>query len=91
VKGHPSRLEQMEDRISELEVKTEIKEKNRRNLSQILKSCEKNMQLNDSIKRPNSRIMSTEEGEEVQTKVIYNIFNKITKENFPNLEKVLPI
>jgi hypothetical protein len=35
--------------------------------------------------------MSTEEGEEVQTKVIYNIFNKITKENFPNLEKVLPI
>jgi hypothetical protein len=35
--------------------------------------------------------MGIEEGEEVQTKGIHNIFNKIIKENFPNLEKVLPI
>jgi hypothetical protein len=34
VEGHSSRLEQVEDRISELEDKMEIKEKNRRNLSQ---------------------------------------------------------
>jgi predicted nucleic acid-binding Zn-ribbon protein len=34
VKGHSSRLEQVEDRISELEDKIEIKEKNRRTLSQ---------------------------------------------------------
>jgi hypothetical protein len=34
VAGHLSRLQQVEDRISELEEKTEIKEKNRRNLSQ---------------------------------------------------------
>jgi hypothetical protein len=34
VAGHSSRLQQVEDRISELEEKTEIKEKNRRNLSQ---------------------------------------------------------
>jgi hypothetical protein len=27
----------------------------------------------------------------VQTKGIYNIFNKIITENFPNLEKALPI
>jgi hypothetical protein len=34
VEGHTTKLEQMEDRISELKDKTEIKEKNRRNLSQ---------------------------------------------------------
>jgi hypothetical protein len=33
VEGHSSRLEQVEDRISELEDKIEIKEKKRRNLS----------------------------------------------------------
>jgi hypothetical protein len=35
--------------------------------------------------------MGIEEGEEVQTKGIHSIFNKTIKENFPNLEKVLPI
>jgi chromosome segregation ATPase len=34
MEGHSSRLEQVEDRISELEDKIEIKEKNRKNLSQ---------------------------------------------------------
>jgi hypothetical protein len=34
VKGHSSRLEQVEDRISELKDKIEIKEKSRRTLSQ---------------------------------------------------------
>jgi hypothetical protein len=35
--------------------------------------------------------MGIEEGEEVQAKGISNIFNSIVIENFPNLEKVLPI
>jgi hypothetical protein len=35
--------------------------------------------------------MSTEEGEEVQAKGICNVFNKIITENFPNLEKTIPI
>jgi hypothetical protein len=34
VEGHSSRLEHVEDRISDLKDKIEIKEKNRRNLSQ---------------------------------------------------------
>jgi hypothetical protein len=43
----------MEDRISGLEDKTDIKEKTEL-LDKILKSCERNMQeLSDSIKRPN--------------------------------------
>jgi hypothetical protein len=47
-------------------------------------------EFSNSIKRPNLRIMGIE-GEEVQAKGICNIFNKLITENFPNLEKVLPI
>jgi hypothetical protein len=35
--------------------------------------------------------MDIEEGEEVQTKEICNIFNKIITEKFPNFKKALPI
>jgi hypothetical protein len=35
--------------------------------------------------------MGIEKGEEVQAKRIQNIFNKIITENFPNLEKTMPI
>jgi hypothetical protein len=35
--------------------------------------------------------MGIEEGEEVQAKGMCNIFNKIITENFPNLEKSMPI
>jgi hypothetical protein len=48
-------------------------------------------ELTDSIKRPNSRIMDIEEGEDMQAKRICNIFNKIITENFPNLEKTISI
>jgi hypothetical protein len=48
-------------------------------------------ELTNSIRRPNQRILGIEEGEEVQSKGIHNIFSKIITENFPNLKKVLPI
>jgi hypothetical protein len=35
--------------------------------------------------------MGTEEGQEVQAKGMHNIFKKIITENFPNLEKTMPI
>jgi chromosome segregation ATPase len=90
IEGH-SRLEQVEDRISELEDKMEIQGKTEELLVRQHKTCQRNMQeLTDSIKRPNLRIMAIEEGEEVQAKWIGSIFNKIKTENFPNLEKVMP-
>jgi hypothetical protein len=92
VEGHSSRLEQLEDRISELKYITEIKEKTEDILVKQHKSCERNMQEHsNSIKRTNLRIMGIEEGEEVQVKGIHNILNKIITESFPKLEKVLPI
>jgi hypothetical protein len=48
-------------------------------------------ELSNSIKSQNLRITGIEDREEVQTKGICNIFNKIITENFPNLKKVLPI
>jgi hypothetical protein len=47
-------------------------------------------ELTDSIKRPNLRVMGIE-GEKVQTKGMSNTFNKVITENFPNLEKTMPI
>jgi chromosome segregation ATPase len=92
MEDHSSRLEKAEDRISELEHEMVIKGKAEEKLVRQLKSCERNMQeITDSIKRTNQRTMGIEEGEEVQAKGIHNIFNKIIKEIFPNLEKIMPI
>jgi chromosome segregation ATPase len=92
MEGHSSRIKQTEDRISELEDEMVIKGKTEELLDKQLKTCERNMQeLTDSIKRPSLRIMGIEEGEEVQTKGMHNIFYKIITKNFPNLEKTMPI
>jgi chromosome segregation ATPase len=59
---HSSRLEKVEDRISELEDKMEIKWKTEELLVKELKVCERNMQeLTDFIKRPKVRIMGIQE------------------------------
>jgi septal ring factor EnvC (AmiA/AmiB activator) len=64
MEGHSSRLEQAEDRISELEDKMEIKGKTEKLLVKQLKTCERNMQeVTNSIKRPNLRLMGIEEGD----------------------------
>jgi ADP-dependent phosphofructokinase/glucokinase len=90
MEGQSNRIEQAEDRISELEDEMVIKGKTKELLVKQLKTCENKMQeLTYSIKRPNLRIMGIEEGEEVQAKGMCNITH-IT-ENFPNLEKTMPI
>jgi hypothetical protein len=90
VEGHSSRLEQEEDRISELKDKTDIKGKTEVLLVKQLKTYKRNMQeLTDPIKIQNLRIMGIEEREEVQAKGIHNIISRIIAENFLNLEKVL--
>jgi hypothetical protein len=87
-----SRLEQAEDRISELEDEMVIKGKTKELLVKQLKTSEKKVEeLTDSNKRPNLRIMGIEEGQEVQAEVMHNIFNKIITENFQNLVKTMPI
>jgi phosphatidate phosphatase PAH1 len=73
-----SRLQQAEDRISELEDEMVIIGNTEKLLVRQLNTCERNMQeFTNTIKMTNLRIMSIEEGEEVQAKGIHNIFNKI--------------
>jgi hypothetical protein len=63
------RLEQAEDRISELKDEIVIKGKTEELLVRKLKTCERNMEkFNDSIRKPNLRILGIEEGEKVPAK-----------------------
>jgi hypothetical protein len=48
-------------------------------------------EIEDTMRRPNLRIISIEEKEDFQLKGPVNIFNKIIKENFPNLRKEMPM
>jgi septal ring factor EnvC (AmiA/AmiB activator) len=58
MEGQSSRVEQTENRISELEDEIVIKGKTEKLLIKQLKTCEKTMQkLTNSIKRSNLRIM----------------------------------
>jgi hypothetical protein len=90
MEGQSSRIEQTEDRISELEDEMVIKGKTEELLTKhsipVKRKCK-----NSPTKRPKLRIMITEDGEEVQAKGMCNIFKKIMTENFPNLEKDSPI
>jgi hypothetical protein len=75
-----------------LKDKINIKEDKEEYLDKRPTNCKRIMQeLCDSIKRPNLRIMDTEEGEAIQAKGICNLFNKIIAENFPNLQKEMHI
>jgi hypothetical protein len=51
MEGHSSRLEQVEDRIPELEDKKEIKGKTEKLLVKPLKTCERNMQGQKDLKK----------------------------------------
>jgi TolA-binding protein len=73
---HSSRLEQVEDRISELEDKIEIKGKAEELVVKQLKTYKRNFQeLSNSTKRRNLRIMGLEDGKRYKQKgfVIYSI------------------
>jgi Mg2+ and Co2+ transporter CorA len=75
MEGQSSRIEEAEDRISELEDEMVIKGKTEELSVKQLKTCEKKMhKLTDSIKRPNLRIMGIEEGKRCKQRecVIYS-------------------
>ena len=52
----------------------------------------KNIQeIQDTMRRPNLRIIEVDKNEEFRIKGPANIFNKIIEENFPNLKKEMPM
>jgi hypothetical protein len=48
-------------------------------------------EIQDTMRRPNQRILGIEDSEDSQLKGTVNIFNKIIDENFPNLKKEMPM
>jgi hypothetical protein len=82
----------MEERVSGAEdsiekIGTTIKEntKRKRILTQNIQ------EIQDTMWRPNLRIIGVDENEDFQLKGPANIFNKIIGENFPNLKKEKPM
>ena len=49
------------------------------------------LEIQDTLRRPNLRIIGIEEMEDSQLKGPVDIFNKIVEENFLNLKKEMPI
>jgi predicted nucleic acid-binding Zn-ribbon protein len=87
-----NRIQEMEKRISGAEdsiekIGTTIKEN-----TKCKKILTQNFQkIQDTMRRPNLRIIGVEENEDFQIKGPANIFNKIIEENFPNLKKDMPM
>ena len=48
-------------------------------------------EIQDTMRRPNLRIVGIDEKKDFQLKGPVNIFNKIIEENFPNLKKDMPM
>jgi hypothetical protein len=48
-------------------------------------------EIQDTMRRPNLRILGVDENEDFQLKDLTNTFNKIIEENFPNLKKDMPM
>jgi hypothetical protein len=86
-----NRIHRIKERISGAEdtiehIDTTIKEsaKYKRILTQNIQ------EIQETMRRPNLRIIGIDEKEDFQLKGPVNIFNKIIKENFPNIkEKIL--
>ena len=86
-----NRIQEIEERISGAEdtienIDTTVKEN-----AKCKKILTQNIQeIQDTMRRPNLRIIGIDEKEDFQLKGPVNIFNKIIKENFPNTkEKIL--
>ena len=81
-------MQEIEDRISGVEdtleeIDTTVKEnsKHKKTPTQSIQ------EIQDTMKRPNLRIIRIEENEDSQLKGLENVFNKIIEENFLNLKR----
>jgi chromosome segregation ATPase len=87
------------NRIQEMEERTSGSEDSIENIGTIIKEyakCRKILTQNiqetqDTMRRPNLRIIGMDENEDFQLKGPATIFNKIIEENFPNLKKEMPM
>jgi DNA repair exonuclease SbcCD ATPase subunit len=86
------RIKEIEERISGAEVTIENIETTVKENTKSKKLLTQNTQgIQDTMRRPNLRIIGIEENGDSQLKGPVNIFDKIIEENFPNLKKEVPM
>ena len=79
------RISGVEDTIENIDTTVKENAKSKKLLTQNIQETQ------ETMKRPNLRIIGIEESEDSQLKGPVNIFNKIIEENFPNLKKEMPM
>jgi hypothetical protein len=72
-----SKRDSQQQKIQDIDTAVKENTKSKNLLSQ-------NQEIQDTMERPNLRIIGIEESEDSQLKGPANIFNKIMEENFPN-------
>jgi hypothetical protein len=87
-----NRIQKIEERISGAEDSIENMDTTIKENANSKKILTQNIQeIQDTMRRPNLRIIGVDEKEDFQLKGPVNIFNKIIEENFPNLKKEIPM
>jgi hypothetical protein len=82
----------MEERISGVEDSIENMDTTFKENAKCQNILTQNIQeIQDTMRRPNLRIMGINKNEGFELKEPVNIFNKIIEENFPNLKKEMPM
>ena len=85
ITGIEERISGAEDTIENIDTTVKENAKSKKLLTQNIQETQ------ETMKRPNLRIIGIEESEDSQLKGPVNIFNKIIEENFPNLKKEMPM
>jgi archaeosine-15-forming tRNA-guanine transglycosylase len=80
-------IQEMEERISGAEDSIENMETIKENAKFRRILIQNTQEIQDTVRRPNLRIIGKDENEDFQLKGPVNIFNKIIKENIPKLKE----
>jgi uncharacterized protein YqgV (UPF0045/DUF77 family) len=87
-----TRIKEIEEGISGVENSIESMGTTIKENAKFEKILNQNIQeIQDTMRRPNLRIIGVDENEDFQIKRPVNIFNKIIEENCPNLKKEMPM
>ena len=87
-----NRIQEMEERISGAEDSIENMGTTIKQNTKCKKILTQNIQeIQDTMRRPNRRLIGMDENEDFQLIGPANIFNKIIDENFPNLKNEMPM
>jgi hypothetical protein len=83
-------IQEMEERISGAKDSIENMETIKENAKFRRILIQNTQEIQDTVRRPNLRIIGIDKNEDFQRKGLVDIFNKVIEEIFPNLSKEMP-